>query len=116
MSNTTAVPAGDDTSSGSPAQLRHGAIGFLSSLAIAVAASVPAYGLAATIGLITAVGGVGTRMPAVIILSFLPMLFIAVAFRQLNSVDPDCGTTFSWMAREKITSWGWLGGGIAVSA
>jgi amino acid transporter len=114
MSNTTGVPAADDATSGGPAQLRHGAIGFLSSLAIAVASSAPAYGLAATIGLIAAVGGMGAHMPAVIIVSFLPMLFIALAFRQLNSVDPDCGTTFSWMARAMGPGWGWLGGWIAI--
>jgi amino acid transporter len=114
MSNSMAVPAEDDTVSGRPAQLRQGAIGFVSSLAIAVAASAPAYGLAATIGLIAGVSGLGTHMPAVIIVSFVPMLFIALAFRELNSVDPDCGTTFSWMARAMGPSWGWLGGWIAI--
>jgi amino acid transporter len=114
MSNTAAMPTNDDVTGGSPAQLRHRAIGFLSSLAIASAATAPAYGLAATIGLIAAVGGMGTHMPAVIIASFLPMLFIALAFRQLNSVDPDCGTTFSWMTRAMGPSWGWLGGWIAI--
>ncbi|MDT5350026.1 MAG: hypothetical protein QOH91_3313 [Mycobacterium sp.] len=114
MINTAAGPSSDDASGRSPAQLRHGAIGFLSSLVIAVAATAPGYGLAATIGLIAAVGGMGTGMPAVIIVSFLPMLFMALAFRQLNSVDPDCGTTFSWMARAMGPGWGWFGGWIAI--
>ena len=114
MSNTAAVPAGGDAASGGLPQLRHGAISFRSSLAIAVAATAPGYGLAATIGLIAAIGGIGNGMPAVIIVSFLPMLFIAVAFRQLNSVDPDCGTTFSWMARALGPSWGWFGGWLAI--
>lgn len=98
----------------STAQLRHGAIGFLSSLVIAVAAAAPGYGLAATIGLIVAVAGMGTHMPAVVIVSFLPMLFIALAFRHLNSIDPDCGTTFAWVTRAMGPRLGWLGGWIAI--
>jgi amino acid transporter len=114
MSNTRTRRADDAAGGAEPAQLRHGAIGFLSSLVIAVSAAAPGYGLAATIGLIAAVGGMAVCMPAIIIVSFLPMLFIALAFRRLNSVDPDCGTVFSWMTRAMGPSWGWLGGWIAI--
>jgi amino acid transporter len=47
---------------------------------------------AATLGLIVAV--VGVHSPGTLIVSFLPMLCIAYAFRELNKADPDCGTTF----------------------
>src|SRR2546429_5886071 len=75
--------------------LKRGALGFGSNLAIGVASAAPAYALAATLGLIVAVGGVGLRAPAVLIVSFLPMLLVAVAYRHLNRADPDCGTTFA---------------------
>jgi amino acid transporter len=114
MSDTAAVPGDQNAVGPSPARLRYGAIGFVSNLVIAVAASAPGYGLASTIGLIVAIGGIGTHMPSVIIVSFLPMLFIALAYRHLNAVDPDCGTTFSWMTRAMGAGWGWLGGWIAI--
>ncbi len=114
MSDAAAVPAEHDALGPSQARLRYGAIGFGSNLMVGLAASAPAYGLASTIGLIVAIGGMGTHMPSVIIVSFLPMLFIALAYRHLNAVDPDCGTTFSWMARAMGASWGWLGGWISI--
>ena len=42
--------------------------------------------------------------------SFLPMLLIAGAFAALNRVDPDCGTTFSWVTRALGPWTGWIGG------
>ena len=40
-------------------------------------------------------------------LGFIPVLFIAYAFRELNSAMPDCGTTFFW-ARRAFGPWaGW---------
>lgn len=114
MSDTAAVPADQDAVGPSPARLRYGAIGFASNLMMGLAATAPAYGLASTIGLIVAIGGMGTRMPSVIIVSFLPMLFIALAYRHLNAADPDCGTTFSWMTRAMGAGWGWLGGWFAI--
>jgi amino acid transporter len=62
---------------------------------------------------ITAIGG---HMPAVIIVSFVPMFFIALAYRNLNQADPDCGTTFSWMTRAMGAGWGWVGGWAVIFA
>ena len=69
----------------------------MSSVVIAVSSTAPAYSMAATLGLIVAV--VGVHSPGTLIVSFLPMLCIAYAFRELNKADPDCGTTFTWTAR-----------------
>jgi amino acid transporter len=88
--------------------LRPGALGLLSSVVIAVSSTAPAYGMAATLGVLVLVAGV--HSPGMLIVSFLPMLCIAVAFRELNKVDPDCGTTFSWVRRAFGPSAGWLGG------
>src|ERR1700722_18598507 len=88
--------------------LRAGTLGLLSSVVIAVSSTAPAYSMAATLGLIVAV--VGVHSPGTLIVSFLPMLCIAVAFRELNKADPDCGTTFTWTARAFGPRTGWLGG------
>ena len=77
--------------------LRAGALGLISSVVIAVSSTAPAYSMAATLGLIVAI--VGMHSPGTLIVSFLPMLCIAYAFRELNKADPDCGTTFTWTAR-----------------
>ena len=45
-----------------------------------------------------------------LLVSFLPMLLIAGAFAALNRVDPDCGTTFSWVTRALGPWTGWIGG------
>ena len=38
------------------------------------------------------------------------MLLIASAFYYMNRVDPDCGTTFSWVTRAMGPWLGWIGG------
>ncbi len=91
-------------------QLKRGAISYLSNIVIGVASTAPGYSLAATIGFIAVIGGIGAHAPAVIIVSFLPMVCIALAYKHLNNADPDCGTTFSWMSRAMGAGWGWVGG------
>lgn len=93
-----------------PRGLRAGAIGFASNVAIGVASTAPAYSLAATLGLLVAVGGVGTHAPAVLLVSFVPMFCISVAYRALNRVDPDCGTSFAWVTRALGPGLGWVTG------
>jgi amino acid transporter len=93
-----------------PPQLKRGAISYLSNIVIGVASTAPGYSLAATIGFIVVIAGMGVHMPAVIVVSFVPMICIAWAYKQMNEVDPDCGTTFSWMSRAMGAGWGWVGG------
>jgi amino acid transporter len=94
--------------------LKTGALGLLSSVVIGVSSTAPGYSLAATIGFVAA--AVGLQSPAVILLAFVPMLFIAYAYREFNKVDPDCGTTFAWASRAFGPRSGWLGGwGIIVA-
>jgi amino acid transporter len=90
------------------ATLRPDAVGFLDSLVIGLAATSPAYSLAAVLGPIVAL--VGVHAPGVLLASFLPMLLIAGAFAALNRADPDCGTTFSWVTRALGPWTGWIGG------
>jgi amino acid transporter len=90
--------------------LKQDAIGYISNVVIGVASTAPGYSIAATLGFVVAVEGVGLAAPAVMLISFVPMLCIAFAYRYMNQADPDCGTTFSWATRGLGPSWGWLGG------
>src|ERR1700691_5890989 len=88
--------------------LKVGALGMISSLVIGVASTAPAYSLAATLGFVALY--VGLQSPAVMLLAYLPMLFIAAAYFYLNRADPDCGTTFTWVTRAMGPHTGWLAG------
>src|SRR5690349_6915102 len=56
------------------APLKRNAIGYASSVVIGVASTAPGYSLAAVLGLIVAVAGVGVHAPGVLSGSFVPML------------------------------------------
>jgi amino acid transporter len=90
--------------------LKPNAIGYISNLVIAIASTAPAYSLAATLGFIVAVGGVGVHAPAVLIVSFIPILFVSVGYRFFNLADPDAGTTFAWVTRSFGPQLGWING------
>jgi amino acid transporter len=96
--------------------LKHNAIGFVSNVVIGVASVAPGYSLAATLGFIAAVSGLGYQSPATIWFAFLPMAAIALAYYWLNRAEPDCGTTFAWMTRAMGPLWGWQGGWAIVVA
>jgi amino acid transporter len=94
--------------------LKGGALGLLSSIVVGVASTAPAYSLAASLGFVVATvngnGIVGVKAPAIMLVAFIPMYFIAVAYAELNKAEPDCGTTFTWAARAFGPRVGWLGG------
>ncbi len=90
--------------------LKANALGYASNLVIAVASTAPAYSLAATLGFIVAVGGIGVHAPAVLIVSFIPILFVSIGYRFLNLADPDAGTTFAWVTRAFGPWVGWVNG------
>src|SRR5262245_40620203 len=94
--------------------LKRNALGFVSSCVIGVASTAPGYSLAATLGFLALAVGVFT--PAVLWVSFIPMLLIAVAYYYMNRADPDCGTTFSWVTRALGPYLGWFGGWAIVVA
>ncbi len=114
---STAIPVGPgasapivDQSAPGAKGLKTNAIGYLSNLVIAVASTAPAYSLAATLGFVTGVKGIGVHAPAVLIVSFIPMLLIAIGYRYLNRADPDAGTTFAWVTRAFGPQLGWING------
>jgi amino acid transporter len=93
--------------------LKGGALGLVSSIVVGMASTAPAYSLAATLGLVVASGGsllAGVKAPAIVLLAFIPMYMIAVAYQELNKSEPDCGTTFTWATRAFGPLVGWMGG------
>ena len=96
--------------------LKKNAITFLSNIVIGVASTAPGYSMAATLGFIAGVVGLGFQSPAVILVCFFPMAAIAAAYYYMNRADPDCGTTFTWMTRAMGPWLGWQGGWAIVVA
>ena len=102
--------AGFDPTAPGAKGLKPNAIGYISNLVIATASVAPAYSLAATLGFIVAVGGIGVHAPAVLIVSFIPILFVSIGYRFFNLADPDAGTTFAWVTRAFGPQLGWING------
>ncbi|HWC34748.1 MAG TPA: APC family permease [Mycobacteriales bacterium] len=94
--------------------LKTGALGLWSSVVVGVASTAPAYSLAATLGFIVAY--IGLQTPAVVILAFIPMWMISVAYSELNRASPDCGTTFTWATKSFGPRTGWYFGGWGILA
>src|ERR1700712_2150842 len=110
-------PGGSDTSGtdGTAVDkgLKSGSLGLVGSVVVGMASTAPAYSLAASLGFIVASGGAilaGVKAPAIMLLAFVPMYFIAVAYKELNEAEPDCGTTFTWATRAFGPIVGWMGG------
>jgi amino acid transporter len=113
----TTVPVAPPVTGGSGSGekgLKGGALGLVASIVVGVASTAPAYSLAASLGFVVATvnggGIVGVKAPAIMLVAFIPMYFIAVAYAELNKAEPDCGTTFTWAARAFGSRVGWLGG------
>ncbi len=94
--------------------LSRNAVGLLGGTVLGISSVAPAYVLTATIGILVAEAG--SKMVVVIIAGFLPMFFAAYAYRELNKVAPDCGTSFTWTTKAFGPYIGWIGGWAAVMA
>jgi amino acid transporter len=112
-SQETSAPIGYPETAGDKG-LKTGALGLMSSVVVGIASTAPAYSLAASLGFVVAVsngdGIVGVKAPAIMLLAFIPMFLIAIAYSELNKAEPDCGTTFTWASRAFGPWVGWLGG------
>ncbi|MET8583769.1 APC family permease [Streptomyces collinus] len=73
---------------------------------VAVAASSTAATTSIGIGLGVTAGVVGLRLPAIMLLAFLPVLGIAGAYSRLNRVEPNAGNGYVWVGRSLSP---WLG-------
>ncbi len=94
--------------------LKSGALGLVAATVMGVASTAPAYSLAATLGLIVAVVGLGS--PIVAVIAFVPIFLTSIGYSELNKADPDCGTTFTWGSRAFGPKTGWAGGWAIVAA
>lgn len=94
--------------------LNEGALTFFGTLMIGLASVAPAYSLAATLGYVVIEDG--TLAPVAVVLGFVPMLLTAFAYRELNRVIPDCGTTFTWVTKAFGPKTGWFGGWVLTLA
>jgi amino acid transporter len=94
--------------------LKSGALGLISTTVMGVASTAPAYSLAATLGFMVAVVGLGS--PIVAVLAFIPIFLTSIGYSELNKADPDCGTTFTWGTRAFGPRTGWAGGWAIVAA
>lgn len=94
--------------------LAEGSMGLLAIVTLGVSTVAPAYALTATIGPTALV--VGAQMPAVFLVGFIPMLLVALGYRELNADAPDSGTSFTWATKAFGPYIGWLGGWGLVSA
>jgi len=54
--------------------------------------------------------------PAVIIVSFVPMFFIAAACFYLNRRDPNCGASYAWISKLVGPDIGWFNGWVQLAA
>src|SRR5215469_9527117 len=94
--------------------LKSGALGLISTTVMGVASTAPAYSLAAPLGFVIAVVGLGS--PIVAVLAFIPIVLTSIGYSEMNKADPDCGTTFTWGARAFGPRTGWAGGWAIVAA
>ncbi len=94
--------------------LATGTLGLFGSTVIGLASTAPVYSLVATLGFV--VLAVGAQAPIAFVIAFVPMFFVAFAYRELNRAVPDCGTTFTWATKAFGPRVGWMGGwGVAVA-
>jgi amino acid transporter len=74
----------------------------------------PAVALATGVPLLA---GSDSHGPGLMLAAFVPMICIALGYRALNRIDPDCGTAFVWVTRAFGPGAGWVvGWAVIVSA
>jgi amino acid transporter len=95
-------------------QLKTNTLNLFDTTVIATSSVAPAYSLAASVALVFAF--VGVASPAAIIVSFVPVLCIAVAYYYLNRMDPNCGASYSWVSRTLNPYIGWFSGWVQLAA
>jgi len=106
--NRATEPESGVTTGISTKGLRAGAVGVVGAVVIGISTIAPAYTLTASLG--PTVAEVGTQVPAIILVGFIPMLLTAFGYRELNRVMPDSGTSFTWGVRAFGPWIGWMTG------
>ena len=88
--------------------LRKGSVSLVAAVAIGLAATAPAYSLTGALGY----GALesGYQLPIVFVISVIPMLFVALAYKYMTTVAADSGTVFTWGSMAIGPRTGWIGG------
>ena len=95
-------------------QLLHDELSLFDSTAVAVSSVAPAYSIASTMTAVFVIAGIGLASPAVLIVSFVPVIFIALSYFHLNKRNPNCGASYSWLSQVVHPSIGWINGWVQV--
>jgi len=95
------------------ARLEPDAIGLAQDMVIGMASSAPAGTMAATLASLAAVAAYGGG--PVLVLTAVPMLVIANAYRRLNMWNANCGASFEWVGRSISPYLGFLTGWLMVA-
>lgn len=94
--------------------LRPAAIGTIDSLVVGTASAAPSYSIAVSVGLLVA--SVGGAAPLALVVAVVPMVLVALCFRELNRAEPDCGTSYAWVRRAFGPRTAWLAGWASIAA
>src|SRR6202034_92762 len=97
-----------------PARLQPDAIGVAQDTVIGMASSAPAVCVALTLASIAAATAYGS-VPS-IVLTGIPMLVIANAYRRLNMWNANCGVSFEWVGRTINPYLGFMTGWMVIVA
>ncbi len=88
--------------------LKKGSVSQSAAVTIGLAATAPVYSLTGALG--HGASESGYQLPIVLILSVIPMFFVALAYKHLTTSAPDSGTVFTWGAKAIGPRFGWFGG------
>ncbi len=105
------VPESEEAS-----QLRHDELNLFDATAVAVSSVAPAYSLASTLAAVFVIGGIGLASPAALVVSFIPVMFIALSYFHLNRRNPNCGASYSWLSQVVHPTVGWINGWVQIWA
>jgi amino acid transporter len=112
MTDRSAVPV--NVADEPPGELEPDAIGVVQDTVIGMAASAPAASVGLTIAALALAAAYGSG--PVIILTAIPMLIIANAYRRLNMWSANCGASFEWVGRAINPYLGYQTGWLMVAA
>jgi amino acid transporter len=112
MTDRSAVPV--NVADEVPGELEPDAIGVVQDTVIGMAASAPAASVGLTIAALALAAAYGSG--PVIILTAIPMLIIANAYRRLNMWSANCGASFEWVGRAINPYLGYQTGWLMVAA
>ncbi|QYG12993.1 APC family permease [Microbacterium sp. PAMC22086] len=106
--NRATEPESGVTTGISTKGLSAGTVGLIGAVVIGISCIAPAYTFTAAVGPVAST--VGSQIPAIILVGFIPMLLVAFGYRELNNRMPDSGTSFTWAARAFGPWVGWMAG------